>query len=635
MKYRAEIDGLRALAVVPVILFHAGFDSFSGGFVGVDIFFVISGYLITAILINDIEKDRFSLIRFYERRARRILPALFAVMCFCIPFAWLWMLPDQMKSFSKSLVAVSFFASNILFYRESGYFEAAAEDKPLLHTWSLAVEEQYYVFFPVFLFFAWRFGKNKVFWTIVIFATLSLALSEWGWRNKPSANFYLAPARIWELFAGSIAAFIVNKHGVRANNTLSFVGLASILFAIFVYDESTPFPSIYALVPVVGVVLLVLFAKRETVVAKLLSTKIFVGIGLISYSAYLWHQPLFAFARIKMYEDPSLPLMTGLSVCSFLLAVVSWKYIENPFRAGKNRFFTGAFIFSSSALGLLAISIIGYGGYKSEGFVDRYTTPSQVRNEYKLPLIGDGYCFYNFNNRTLEVGMQGIECDLGVRDSDKLSILLFGDSYAAHWEPFFKMLANDYSLRLRSITTNWCFPTGKSEYTAPRGHISREQCNLNREWVESNYSSYDLIVLGAAWHRVFESGYQSGVFNMINYLLENSKIKLIVFDIPPQFTRGTVESALYKKDVELKLRRSSNDLGKLFWKELVISYGKSSRINLVSHNDMDFGQHNGYKTDAGYPYSLDGGHISVYGAREIYRKLQESGDIKALFKIGR
>ena len=176
MKYRPEIDGVRALAVIPVILFHAGFELFSGGFVGVDVFFVISGYLITTILIEDIENKRFSLVNFYERRARRILPALFFVMLVCLPFAWMWMLPNQIKDFSQSLVAVSLFASNIQFWRESGYFEAAAELKPLLHTWSLAVEEQYYLLFPIFLVLAWRFGKNKVFWMIVVMSAISLLL---------------------------------------------------------------------------------------------------------------------------------------------------------------------------------------------------------------------------------------------------------------------------------------------------------------------------------------------------------------------------------------------------------------------------------------------------------------------------
>lgn len=159
MKYRPEIDGLRALAVVPVIFFHAGFEMFGGGYIGVDVFFVISGYLITTILIEDIENDRFSILKFYERRARRILPALFVVMAVCLPFSIMWMLPSQLEYFSRSLIAVSLFVSNILFWRESDYFGEASEEKPLLHTWSLAVEEQYYLIFPDF--YSWHGGSVK------------------------------------------------------------------------------------------------------------------------------------------------------------------------------------------------------------------------------------------------------------------------------------------------------------------------------------------------------------------------------------------------------------------------------------------------------------------------------------------
>ena len=367
LKYRAEIDGLRALAVVPVILFHAGFEIFSGGFVGVDVFFVISGYLITTILIEDIENNRFSLVNFYERRARRILPSLFFVMFACMPFAWLWMLPSQLKAFSQSIVAVSLFGSNILFDNESGYFDASVEEKPLLHTWSLAVEEQYYLVFPIFLFLAWRFGKNKVFYSIILLAAISLSLSELGWGNKTIANFYLTPSRLWELFAGSITAFIIQKRGVRSNNTMSLAGLAAILFAIFTYDKNTPFPSIYALVPVIGVVLFILFAEKKTIVAKLLGTKVFVGIGLISYSAYLWHQPLFAFTKIKMIEDPSMSVMVLLSLLSFVLAVISWKYIEKPFRIKKN-YYGRKFIFIPLALSFTIIVVTGYFGNKTDGF---------------------------------------------------------------------------------------------------------------------------------------------------------------------------------------------------------------------------------------------------------------------------
>jgi peptidoglycan/LPS O-acetylase OafA/YrhL len=193
MKYRSEIDGLRAIAVIPVILFHAGIEIFSGGFVGVDVFFVISGYLITAILIKDIDEGKFSLINFYERRARRILPALFCVVVCCIPFAWHLLLPGDLKDFSESLVAVATFSSNILFWYESGYFESASELKPLLHTWSLAVEEQFYILFPLLLMAVWRFGKRAIIWMLVAVFVISLAMAQWGAYNAPSATFYMLP----------------------------------------------------------------------------------------------------------------------------------------------------------------------------------------------------------------------------------------------------------------------------------------------------------------------------------------------------------------------------------------------------------------------------------------------------------
>ena len=199
MIYRREIDGLRALAVVPVILFHAGFQAFSGGFVGVDVFFVISGYLITSIILAELETGTFSVVNFYERRARRILPALFFVMLACLPFAWLWLLPDYLKSFSQSLVAVPVFASNILFWITSGYFEPAAELKPLLHTWSLAVEEQYYVFFPLFLMLTWRLGRRWILSILAVLLVVSLAAAEWGSHAEPVPTFFLLPTRGWEL----------------------------------------------------------------------------------------------------------------------------------------------------------------------------------------------------------------------------------------------------------------------------------------------------------------------------------------------------------------------------------------------------------------------------------------------------
>ena len=369
MKYRAGIDGLRALAVVPVILFHAGFELFSGGFVGVDVFFVISGYLITTILIEDIENKRFSIVNFYERRARRILPALFFVMLVCIPFAWMWMLPDPLENFGQSIVATTLSANNVLLYLTSGYWDLASEFKPLLHTWSLGVEEQYYVVFPLLLLLTWRIGKGIALASIICLSVLSFALSEWLSRENPEAAFFLIHTRAWELFAGSLAAFVVQKQGVQKNNLLALVGLAAIIFSIFFYDDTTPFPSVYALVPVLGVVLLVLYADKETIAAKLLSAKGFVGIGLISYSAYLWHQPLFAFAKIYQQTEPSYQVNLILIGATFVLSYVSWRYIEKPFR-NKSVVTLKVLIVTVviSSLGLLGF---GYAAHKSHGFTDR------------------------------------------------------------------------------------------------------------------------------------------------------------------------------------------------------------------------------------------------------------------------
>lgn len=348
---------------------------FSGGFVGVDVFLVISGYLITSILIEAIENKRFSIVHFYERRARRILPALFFVMIVSIPFAWMWMLPLEMKSFSQSLVATSLFTSNILFWRRHGYFDAVAEENPLLHTWSLAIEEQYYALFPIFLIFAWRFGKNRVFYMIILIAGISLLLSEWGSRHDSIANFYLAPTRAWELFAGAAAAFTVQKHGVQKNNLLALLGLAAILFSVFAFDEHTPFPGFYALVPTFGAVLLVLYAEKETFAARLLSTKAFVGIGLISYSAYLWHHPLFAFARIRTFQEPAETFILFLGIMSFSLAYLSWRFIEQPFRS--NDRYQRKHILIGTLLGTCFFALFGVIGHITAGFVDRFSGADQ------------------------------------------------------------------------------------------------------------------------------------------------------------------------------------------------------------------------------------------------------------------
>ncbi|MCY4290925.1 MAG: acyltransferase family protein, partial [Roseovarius sp.] len=361
-------------------------------YLGVDVFFVISGYLITTLLIEDREAGRFRIVNFYERRIRRIFPALFAVMLFCIPFAWMWMLPSQMKDFSQSLVAVSLFASNFHFWNESDYFAMAAEEKPLLHTWSLAVEEQFYFIFPFVLLLIWRFAGNRATICIALIALSSLALSEYGWRRSPPANFYFTLKRAWELLAGSMAAFAVHKHGVRDSNALSLIVLAAIVFAIFAYDRNTPIPSVYALIPVVGVVLLVLYAGENTIAAKFLSLKIFAGIGLISYSAYLWHQPFFAFARIVNIREPSLTVMISLTMLSFAFAYFTWRFIEIPFR--NMNLISRKHIYRLAFAGMVFFAITGLIGDKNDGFgraIEIEKVSSEAMTNSSFVVLGDSH----------------------------------------------------------------------------------------------------------------------------------------------------------------------------------------------------------------------------------------------------
>lgn len=360
LPYRREIDGLRAVAVLPVILFHAGFQVFSGGFVGVDVFFVISGYLITSIILREQDEGRFSILAFYERRARRILPALFVVLLACLPFAWAWMLPGQLQDFGESLAAIALFSSNFFFATENGYFARSAELKPLLHTWSLAVEEQFYLVFPLLLL-ALRRGRPRSLAMIVGgLAVLSLALSEWAFRREPTATFYLLPTRAWELLAGSLLAFWLQRRE-RPTGLVSEVGagagLAMIVGAILYFDETTPFPGLWALVPVVGSALVILCADRSNWTGRLLGWQPLVAIGLISYSAYLWHQPLFAFARIRSVLAPSPLLMAGLSVLALLLAWATWRFVEVPFR--KPEMVSRKRIFASALIGVVGLAGAG------------------------------------------------------------------------------------------------------------------------------------------------------------------------------------------------------------------------------------------------------------------------------------
>ncbi len=458
MQYRAEIDGLRAVAVVPVILYHAGFAAFGGGFVGVDVFFVISGYLITSLLLADLETGRFSLAAFYERRARRILPALFFVMAVSLPFAWLWLMPGDMQAFAQSVAAVATFSSNILFWQQSGYFDPAAELKPLLHTWSLAVEEQYYVLFPLFLLLTWRLGRRRVALGLLGITLGSLGLAHWAAEHRPAAAFYLLPTRGWEILLGALAAFYLRNGSPplppRIRAALGIAGLSLIAFAIAVFDEGTPFPGLPALVPTAGTVLVILGAGPGNLAGELLGHRVFTGIGLISYSAYLWHQPLLAFARYQSPGEPPPALLALLCALTLPLAYLTWRFVEKPFREKPFRRGTGIdrrTVFAGAATASISFLLLGAWGHAADGFASRLTDAQREvlawRDYPRAEAYREGACFLRPEQEFTAFAPECLPSGGG-------GMLMWGDSHAAALAAGLRMSRAD----LGQLTASGCPP---------------------------------------------------------------------------------------------------------------------------------------------------------------------------------
>ena len=616
MKYRAEIDGLRALAVLPVILFHAGFESFSGGFVGVDVFFVISGYLITTIIISEMAKGNFSIVNFYERRARRILPAMFFVIAVSLPFAWFWLGPSDLKDFGQSLVAVSTFSSNILFWRESGYFDTVAELKPLLHTWSLAVEEQYYVIFPIFLMLTWRLGVQWVVTLLAIIFLLSLSLAQWGAYNNPFAAFFLLPTRGWELLVGVFAAFYLkyNTHlkSQPLNQFLSLLGFSMIAYSIIVFNKTTPFPGLYALIPTLGTGLLILCAVPKTFIHSLLSMKSIVGIGLISYSAYLWHQPLLAFARHRLLGEVPDLLLIVLCLTSLVIAWFSWHFVEKPFRY--KSILKRKFIFVFSSLGISFLLLTGFWLNVTNGGLIYYSPDKQK-------VLSN---FINANDYT-ERQHREITLKKFNKTNNKKDILIIGDSHSQD-------LANMvFEAELNNIYEFSAFYISKScgvlmidrenIKIGPTIHCNKETLFLNNALVNQMLAADEIWVV-ARW--------RNDDLNYMKESLENIlsvNTNLMVFGTK---YLGSVNSKWYI-DNDLSLWKKSflhegdrdifketamiNDslleITKLLGVKFINTQGLVCNSNDFCSNYVD-----------GNIISYDGSHLTPYGARVLGSQLK-------------
>lgn len=425
--YRPDIDGLRAIAVLAVVLYHANIEfleKFKGGFLGVDVFFVISGFLITQILLKELMERRFSLASFYERRIRRILPLLFTVKLVSIPFAWLLMMPRSMYEYSASILSSLVFSSNIWFSFDQDYWAADNALKPFLHTWSLSVEEQYYLIFPLLLWGAWKCGRTFLVGLFCIIFIVSLFWAQIWSADNPAFSFYLLPTRFWEMLAGSMAAIYVvlfSKDSRGSSNwLLSTTGLVIIISSMFYFNSETLHPSLFTLVPIIGTCLVLTFPNNRAVAYRLLSTKFMVQLGLLSYGAYLWHYPIFAFSQMsELFVGTTSRLM--MIIVTFVLSFVTYHLIEQPFRKRTKMTFKQILLI----LSLFTAMLLSFNTYSvlNNGNVGRF---SESQLKFLGMAQGENEEYSKYVTERYNNDVEGKPFS----KSDRPKVLLIGDSFS-------------------------------------------------------------------------------------------------------------------------------------------------------------------------------------------------------------
>jgi peptidoglycan/LPS O-acetylase OafA/YrhL len=524
LKHRTDIDGLRAVAVLPVVAYHAGMSQAPGGFVGVDIFFVISGYLITGIVAEELSRTaatgtpRLSLAGFYERRVRRIFPALFAVLAVTALAVSLLLTPAEVVDYGWTMLAALFSGSNVLFWLDTNYFEQAAHQKPLLHTWSLAVEEQFYLIMPLALLLLWRWKRpappageaaaplvtpGRVKAALLVVTLVSFLWSWWGSLNQPTASFYLLHTRAWELALGALLALGVlpplRIGGVR--NLVALAGLAAIAAAILLFNAETPFPGVAALAPCLGAAaLLHAGASGPTLVGRLLSLRPMQFFGLISYSLYLWHWPVIVLQRASFFLgeglDPKIEKALMILV-SIALAWVSFVVVEQPFRgrtwlSREGRWLDRRQMFIAGAGGVLALSVLAGLLIACQGFPGRMS-PQASRTagfltESPLRTMKDPTCMAGIGLRDR---VNAARCLTPAEGAP--NVLLLGDSHAAHlWSGLSAALPG---VNLMQATAGGCRPTWP---VRTRDAICKALLDdIYGSWLAAGRP--DLVILAARW----------------------------------------------------------------------------------------------------------------------------------------
>ncbi|MFQ3191548.1 MAG: peptidoglycan/LPS O-acetylase OafA/YrhL [Paraglaciecola sp.] len=535
--YRTEIDGLRAIAVIPVVLFHSGLELFSGGYVGVDIFFVISGYLISNIILGDIKEEKFSILSFYERRIRRIFPALFFVL-FCTSIVALClMLPSELNEYGKSLFSATLFYANYHFMFDAGYFTGPAETQPLLHMWSLAVEEQFYILFPLFLLIVSKITpglRNICTWALLMF---SFVYSLWLFSFAPEDAFYSAPARAWELLAGAVLALLSARNKQPRNeffaNILSILGLLLICIAIFTFDTTTYFPNYAAILPVLGTALILYAAGfKNNLVGRILSLSPLRFFGNISFSLYLWHWPVIVLSKLYVITPISDIQLVLLLLVTTLLAYLTWFFVETPFRKraiGGNR--RAILLFGSSSI--LLSSFVGAAFAITDGFPQRFSEKTKIL----YSAANDAPKFRNCSFENINSYARLRKCEFGAKTSKKERVVVWGDSHGEALLPAIDKSAKENGVNGFYFGRGGCLPLLdvhqiRQEY---RGCVEEGEKVLD---FMKNHPEISTVILVARWAQYSTGVRYKGAPGHDTYIKDSLTIETSFAENKDVFLRG-------------------------------------------------------------------------------------------------
>lgn len=531
MKYRPDVDGLRAIAVLSVVLYHAGLWPFTGGFIGVDVFFVISGYLITSIIHHDISVGQFTIAGFYARRIRRILPALLATVAASAIAASYILLPDDFDAFGDSVAATALAASNFLFWRDQAYFATASEAKPLLHTWSLGVEEQFYVLFPILLVLL---GKHQKRVTLVLAGTavLSFCVAAWSVSKAPQAAFFLLPSRAWELMLGALLALgaIPALKDARSREVAAAAGLLLIGVGTVAYSAETPFPGVAALLPCLGAGLVIhTGASGSSWVGSALGLRPIVFIGLISYSLYLWHWPILVFARYLNVVPLNGWQTAGVAVASFVAAVLSWALVERPFRR-QGGHPTVALRWGLATIGGMAVA--GAAIMAADGLPSRYDAATlryiaMLKKENFYDIYDRGNCFLDYDQRAAHYNPA--DCLPDSSKHGRPRVLIWGDSFAAHLYPGVKAVLKERGAEVGQYTATSCRPLPQE-----KGRCAEMYRSLPDFLVRS--APMDAIIISSFWEpyvrRLGEDDFRARLTESIGVAKRYSRQVILVGQSP-------------------------------------------------------------------------------------------------------